>query len=106
MGEIKSFHGKFQKCGRSVPRNRLISLQLSLTDDIELFKKAVNEASTRGNVDSPESGLEALMQAVSCDDIGWSAEQFRRVVVLITDKVLLERVLQNTYTSDDKTSLI
>ena len=40
----------------------------NLTNDVKEFKRRVKELKTRGNVDSPESGMDALMQAIVCKD--------------------------------------
>ena len=46
----------------------------------------VSETTTRGNVDRPEGGLEALMQVIVCQDkIGWRPES-RRLIVFSTDE--------------------
>ena len=42
-----------------------------LTNDSAEFKRRVNELETRGNVDSPESGMDALMQAIVCKGKLW-----------------------------------
>lgn len=60
--------------------------QLALTKNTTDFRRKVADAITAGNVDSPESGLDALMQALTCEHIiGWNKE-VRRVVIFITDK--------------------
>ena len=38
----------------------------NLTKNADVFKRRVKELKTRGNVDSPESGMDALMQAIVC----------------------------------------
>ena len=39
----------------------------NLTDDSAEFIRLVTSQDTGGNVDSPESGMDALMQAIVCD---------------------------------------
>ena len=41
----------------------------NLTDNSAEFIRLVRNQDTRGNVDSPESGMDALMQAIVCDGI-------------------------------------
>ena len=36
------------------------------TNDTDHFKSSVTNTTTKGNVDSPEAGLDALMQAIVC----------------------------------------
>lgn len=43
--------------------------QLRLTDDVEAFRLGVEEADLAGNIDSPESGMDALMQAITCEGV-------------------------------------
>ena len=38
----------------------------NLTENAGEFERRVKELETRGNVDSPESGMDALMQAIVC----------------------------------------
>ncbi len=58
---------------------------VDLTDDIKRFKAEVGRVNTTANIDPPESGLDALMQAMTCkDDIGWS-EDVRKVIIYVTD---------------------
>ncbi|XP_041366244.1 integrin beta-PS-like [Gigantopelta aegis] len=59
--------------------------QLSLDLDTSLFAKKVLAANVSGNLDAPEGGFDAIMQAVVCDsDIGWR-NQSRRMLVFSTD---------------------
>ena len=41
----------------------------NLTTDSAEFIKSVKDQDLRGNVDSPESGMDALMQAIVCEGI-------------------------------------
>ncbi|KOB67436.1 Integrin beta, partial [Operophtera brumata] len=68
---------------------------LSLTENSTLFKKVVNSyyKDVGSNYDSPESGLDALMQVMKCQEkIGWRNKsptgeklQSRRIIILATD---------------------
>ena len=61
--------------------------QLSLTSNVSAFRIGVEQSELAGNVDSPESGMDALMQAIACGDdiIGWRKE-VRKVLIFITDQ--------------------
>lgn len=54
--------------------------------DYYIIKKGeVRNASVSGNLDAPEGGFDAIMQAVVCRDrIGWR-EKARRLLVFSTD---------------------
>ena len=41
----------------------------NLTGDADEFIRLVQAQDTRGNVDSPESGMDAMMQAIVCEGI-------------------------------------
>ncbi|XP_040571857.1 integrin beta-2 [Lepeophtheirus salmonis] len=61
--------------------------QMSLGTDVEEFRRRVQFSDLAGNVDSPESGLEALSQAILCEEeIGWTPGDVRRVIIFISDK--------------------
>lgn len=36
------------------------------------------------NLDDPEGGLDGLLQAMVCDDIGWQASRTRHLIVYVT----------------------
>lgn len=58
---------------------------LPLGTDGSLFAKKVREAKISGNLDSPEGGFDALMQAIVCkEQIRWR-DQARRLIVFSTD---------------------
>ncbi|XP_065364687.1 integrin beta-PS-like [Calliphora vicina] len=58
---------------------------MSLSKDTFRFSTEVKNATISGNLDGPEGGLDALMQAVVCrEQIGWR-QQARRLLVLSTD---------------------
>ncbi|CAK9831191.1 Integrin beta-PS [Anthophora retusa] len=59
--------------------------QMPLTENITLFKTRVQEAPVSANLDSPEGGLDAMMQAIVCtEEIGWR-QNARRLIVFSTD---------------------
>jgi len=46
--------------------------QMRLTDDTPAFRQQVLDAPTSGNLDAPEGGFDAIMQAITCErEIGW-----------------------------------
>ena len=52
---------------------------------ITLLQEEVKRAHVSGNLDAPEGGFDAIMQAVVCRDrIGWR-DQARRLLVFSTD---------------------
>ncbi|XP_067859787.1 integrin beta-8 [Heptranchias perlo] len=60
---------------------------LSLTDNITEFRKAVEKQSISGNEDTPEGGLDALLQVAVCESqIGWRKEA-KHLLLLITDQL-------------------
>lgn len=44
----------------------------------------MEQARVSGNLDAPEGGFDAIMQAVVCPNIGWR-KQARRLLVFSTD---------------------
>ncbi|RMC18363.1 hypothetical protein DUI87_04249 [Hirundo rustica rustica] len=57
---------------------------LSLTDNAKQFESEVGKQSISGNLDAPEGGLDAMMQAAVCGDlIGW--RNVTRLLVFATD---------------------
>ncbi|CAK8692096.1 unnamed protein product [Clavelina lepadiformis] len=57
--------------------------QLPITSDGSLFRQAVADTEISGNIDSPEGGLDALMQIAVCQDkIKWRSDSLR--VILYT----------------------
>ncbi|XP_041097482.1 integrin beta-7 [Polyodon spathula] len=57
---------------------------LSLTESAALFEKRVSEQSISGNLDSPEAGFDAMMQAAVCQrEIGW--RNVTRLLVYTSD---------------------
>ncbi|XP_033097330.1 integrin beta-1-like [Anneissia japonica] len=58
---------------------------LSLTNQTNLFQEAVSDLQPSGSLDYPEGGLDALMQAASCQDIiGWR-ERARHLLFYTTN---------------------
>ena len=67
--------------------------EMNLTTDTEAFKKAVKTLKPFNNVDSPESGLDAIAQALLCDGqdgqeniINWRNGGVQKVIIVITDQ--------------------
>ncbi|XP_058869068.1 integrin beta-7-like [Acipenser ruthenus] len=57
---------------------------LSLTESAALFEERVSEQSISGNLDSPEAGFDAMMQAAVCQrEIGW--RNVTRLLVYTSD---------------------
>ncbi|GLV41732.1 myospheroid [Carabus blaptoides fortunei] len=58
---------------------------MTLSKNTSLFASMVKNASVSGNLDAPEGGFDAIMQAIVCrKDIGWR-EKARRLLVFSTD---------------------
>lgn len=58
---------------------------LSLTPDYNLFSKTVEDAKLSGNLDSPEGGFDAIMQAIVCKkEIGWRPLA-RHIIIFSSD---------------------
>ncbi len=58
---------------------------MTLTDNSTLFESEVRSAKVSGNLDSPEGGLDALMQVIVCEkEIGWR-QASRKLIVFSTD---------------------
>ncbi|KIH61213.1 integrin beta tail domain protein [Ancylostoma duodenale] len=59
--------------------------QMTLTTNTEKFKAEVDKAEISGNLDAPEGGFDAVVQALACNSkIGWR-ERARKMVVFSTD---------------------
>lgn len=70
--------------GQCVPPYGYIH-HMTLTDNSTLFEAEVTAAKVSGNLDSPEGGLDALMQVVVCEkEIGWRHAS-RKLIVYSTD---------------------
>ncbi|VEL29043.1 unnamed protein product [Protopolystoma xenopodis] len=58
---------------------------VSLTDNFEEFKEKTKLTRPSGNLDSPEGGLDALLQVARCQgQVGWRATA-RKIVLLASD---------------------
>ncbi|KAH8420291.1 hypothetical protein KR009_008821 [Drosophila setifemur] len=58
---------------------------MPLNNNTESFSNEVKEAAVSGNLDAPEGGFDAIMQAIACrQQVGWR-EQARRLLVFSTD---------------------
>ncbi|KAJ7322390.1 hypothetical protein JRQ81_018677, partial [Phrynocephalus forsythii] len=59
---------------------------LSLTDKIAEFRSAINKQKISGNIDTPEGGFDAMLQAAVCQNhIGWRKEA-KRLLLMMTDQ--------------------
>ncbi|XP_061712211.1 integrin beta-PS isoform X2 [Cydia pomonella] len=59
--------------------------QMSLSTDTAYFDQAVSKADVSGNLDAPEGGFDAIMQAMVCkEQIGWR-QKANRLLVFSTD---------------------
>ncbi|XP_004702767.1 integrin beta-8 [Echinops telfairi] len=59
---------------------------LSLTENITEFEKAVHRQKISGNIDTPEGGFDAMLQAAVCEShIGWRKEA-KRLLLVMTDQ--------------------
>ncbi|CAH0549870.1 unnamed protein product [Brassicogethes aeneus] len=77
----------FQNTGNNTIKENTYSFKnnIALTNNSEKFKKAVEDALTLPNLDCPESGFDALMQAMVCKkEINWR-EDSRHIIILATD---------------------
>lgn len=58
---------------------------MPLNVNTNLFAKQVRDARISGNLDGPEGGLDAIMQAIVCrSQIGWR-EEARKMLLFTTD---------------------
>ncbi|XP_053610846.1 integrin beta-nu [Plodia interpunctella] len=60
---------------------------LSLTTEVNDFIEKVNKSSVTANLDNAEAQLEALVQTVACDVIGWEPRS-RKIVILLSDGLM------------------
>ncbi|XP_055355464.1 integrin beta-PS-like [Paramacrobiotus metropolitanus] len=58
---------------------------MTLSEEAHEFETRVNDAQISGNLDAPEGGFDAMMQAIVCKkEVGWR-DNSRRLLVLSTD---------------------
>lgn len=58
---------------------------MSLSTNTSQFSKEVEENSISGNIDGPEGGFEAIMQAIMCKkEIGWRKDA-RHLLIYASD---------------------
>jgi integrin beta 1 len=58
---------------------------MPLNVNTDLFAKQVRDARISGNLDGPEGGLDAIMQAIVCrTEIGWRQDA-RKMLLYTTD---------------------
>uniref|UniRef100_A0A3B3C8U9 Integrin beta n=1 Tax=Oryzias melastigma TaxID=30732 RepID=A0A3B3C8U9_ORYME len=59
---------------------------LSMTGNLSEFTRTIKRQRISGNMDTPEGGLDAMLQAAVCQDaIGWRSEA-KRLLLLMTDQ--------------------
>ncbi|KAM6899428.1 integrin beta-8 [Xenentodon cancila] len=59
---------------------------LSMTGNVSEFTRVIKRQEMSGNVDTPEGGLDAMLQAAVCQDaVGWRPEA-KRLLLLMTDQ--------------------
>ncbi|XP_046583090.1 integrin beta-1-like [Haliotis rubra] len=59
--------------------------RLNFTKDVSMFVESVETANVTGNIDAPEGGLDAIMQAVTCEkQLGWR-ESARKLLIYSSD---------------------
>lgn len=58
---------------------------MALNADSDIFTDKVKATNISGNLDAPEGGFDAIMQAIVCtNEIGWRPDS-RKLVVFSTD---------------------
>ena len=57
---------------------------MSLSNNTELFAKEVKNSQISGNLDGPEGGMEAIVQVISCQQIGWRSKS-RKLLIYTSD---------------------
>lgn len=58
---------------------------MSLSENAEEFTRKVNSSNISGNLDAPEGGFDAIIQALMCEDaIGWR-DRARKMIVFSSD---------------------
>nr|AVP12655.1 integrin beta 2 [Littorina littorea] len=58
--------------------------ELSLTSSLINFTAAVDNSQFTGNIDSPEGGFDAMMQAIVCKSVGWR-DNSRQLIIFASD---------------------
>lgn len=59
---------------------------LSMTDNLEDFRNRVDDSLQKitGNLDRPEGGFDAIMQAIACQQMGWR-DNSRQLIIFASD---------------------
>ncbi|KAG8227222.1 hypothetical protein J437_LFUL003428 [Ladona fulva] len=85
MPFVNTFPDKLERPCESCSKPYGFINNMPLSVKTEKFKEEVMNAKVSGNLDSPEGGLDALMQVIVCQkEIGWR-EKARHIVILSTD---------------------
>ena len=58
----------------------IFKINFKLDDQVENFEKILEETFVSSNVDPPEAGLDAILQAAVCDEIKWEKGRFRILI--------------------------
>ncbi|XP_026156771.1 integrin beta-8 isoform X2 [Mastacembelus armatus] len=58
---------------------------LSMTGNMSEFTRVIKRQRISGNMDTPEGGLDAMLQAAVCQAVGWRPES-KRLLLLMTDQ--------------------
>ena len=61
---------------------------VSLTNSSDLFNSTLQDIEISTNVDNPEGTLDAMLQAVVCDDVIEWREDSRKILLVMTDDVI------------------
>lgn len=59
---------------------------VSMTQNATFFRQKVSDSLLAGNIDSPEAGMDALMQVLACGEIIKWRQDVRKVIIFITDE--------------------
>ncbi|KAK9739114.1 Integrin beta epidermal growth factor like domain 1 [Popillia japonica] len=85
MPYVSTVHKKLKQPCTSCEAPYGFRNHMTLSTNTSQFSDMVNAASVSGNLDAPEGGFDAIMQAIVCrNDIGWR-EKARRLLVFSTD---------------------
>ncbi|XP_076866005.1 integrin beta-8 isoform X2 [Brachyhypopomus gauderio] len=58
---------------------------LPITENMTQFKQVIQQQRISGNMDTPEGGFDAMLQAAVCQDIGWRPEA-KHLLLMMTDQ--------------------
>ena len=82
--QLKGYACSLPDCDRPFAYHHIVAL----TNSSDLFNSSVHDAVVSTNVDNPEGTIEAMLQAVVCDDIiGWR-DNSRKILLVMTDDTM------------------